>query len=208
MPDADKESVVTDTELLFNPFVPGFDADPYPHYQRMRDQDPVHEHPLGFWLVSRYDDVTALLRAKLSVESRNLADGPIAEQFQQLDQGSARALSMLDRDPPDHTRLRALVMKVFTVKAIAALEPMVTELVDRSLDRIADGGEVDLIDELAFPLPFAVISTRGADRSRRPGGDHRGRDRADRDDARHHRLEARQPGRRPADRVDRRRARR
>jgi cytochrome P450 len=148
---------VTDTELLFNPFQAGFDADPYPHYRRMRDDDPVHEHPLGFWLVTRYDDVTALLRAKLSVESRNLADGPIADQFQQLED-STRALSMLDRDPPDHTRLRALVTKVFTVKAVAALEPMVTGLVDRSLDRVADGGRVDLIDELAFPLPFAVIS--------------------------------------------------
>jgi cytochrome P450 len=149
---------VTDTELLFNPFLPDFTEDPYPHYRRMRDQDPVHEHPLGFWLVSRYDDVTALLRAKLSVETRNLAGGMIAEQYEQLDPGSALALSMLDRDPPDHTRLRALVTKVFTPKAITALEPMVAELVDRSLDRIADGGQVDLIDELAFPLPFAVIS--------------------------------------------------
>ena len=149
---------MTDTELLFNPFLPGFNADPYPHYRRMRDQDPVHEHPLGFWLVTRYEDVTALLRAKLSVESRNLVGGVIADQFQQLDQSSARALSMLDRDPPDHTRLRALVTKVFTPKAIAALEPMVSDLVDRSLDRIADARRVDLIDELAFPLPFAVIS--------------------------------------------------
>ena len=149
---------MTDTELLFNPFLPDFTEDPYPHYQRMRDQDPVHEHPLGFWLVTRYDDVTALLRAKLSVESRNLAGGMIAAQYEHLEPGSALMLSMLDRDPPDHTRLRALVTKVFTPKAIAALEPMVTELVDRSLDRIADGGEVDLIDELAFPLPFAVIS--------------------------------------------------
>jgi cytochrome P450 len=161
---------VTDTELLFNPFLPGFNADPYPHYQRMRDVDPIHEHPLGFWLVSRYEDVTALLRAKLSVESRHIEGGAIAEQASQLDPGSARALSMLDRDPPDHTRLRALVTKVFTPKAIAALEPMVSELVDRSLDRVADGGEVDLIDALAFPLPFAVISemlgTRPADHER------------------------------------------
>ena len=67
-------------------------------------------------------------------------------------------LSMLDRDPPDHTRLRRLVTKVFTPKAIAALEPKVTALVDASLDRIADSGTVDLIEELAFPLPFAVIS--------------------------------------------------
>jgi cytochrome P450 len=150
---------VTDTELLFNPLLPGFTNDPYPHYQRMRDVDPVHEHPLGFWLVTRYDHVSALLRADLSVEPRNLAGGLIADQFQQLDEANTVARrSMLDRDPPDHTRLRRLVTKVFTPKAIAALEPKVTALVDKSLDRIAEQGTVDLIEALAFPLPFAVIS--------------------------------------------------
>lgn len=150
---------MTDTELLFNPFLPGFTDDPYPHYQRMRDLDPVHEHPLGFWLVTRYDDVSALLRANLSVESRNLADGLIADQYDQLNEvDRTLALSMLDRDPPDHTRLRKLVTKVFTPKAIAALEPKVTALVDASLDRIAEQRTVDLIEALAFPLPFAVIS--------------------------------------------------
>jgi cytochrome P450 len=149
---------VTDTELLFNPFLPGFTDDPYPHYQRMRELDPIHSHPFGFWLVSRYTDVTTLLRANLSVEYRSLADGPIAEQAAQMSGGGALNISMLDRDPPDHTRLRRLVMKAFTAKSIAALEPKVTALVDEALDRIADGGQVDLIDELAFPLPFAVIS--------------------------------------------------
>ena len=150
---------MTDTEVLFNPLQPGFTEDPYPHYQRMRDVDPVHEHPLGFWLVTRYDGVSALLRADLSVEPRNLAGGLVADQIQQLDEAdSVMRLSMLDRDPPDHTRLRRLVTKVFTPKAIAALEPKVAALVDVSLDRIAEQGTVDLIEALAFPLPFAVIS--------------------------------------------------
>ncbi|MGH8964475.1 MAG: cytochrome P450, partial [Actinomycetes bacterium] len=70
--------MTSDTELLFNPFLPDFTEDPYPHYQRMRDRDPVHAHPLGFWLVTRYDDVAALLRANLSVENRNLAGGMVA----------------------------------------------------------------------------------------------------------------------------------
>lgn len=147
-------------ELIFNPFVPGFAEDPYPTYRRLRDGDPIQNHPLGFWLVSRYADVTALLRAGLSVEDRNLAGGPVLDQYQALASDGATTVntSMLDRDPPDHTRLRSLVMKVFTVRAVAALEPMVTELVDRSLDRIAEAGSADLIEELAFPLPFAVIS--------------------------------------------------
>lgn len=148
---------MTDTELLFNPFVPDFTDDPYPHYQRMRDVDPVHEHPLGFWLVSRYDDVASLLRANLSVEYRNLAGGLVADQYDELG-ASMINLSMLDRDPPDHTRLRRLVTKVFTPKAVAALEPKVTALVNASLDRIAEERTTDLIETLAFPLPFAVIS--------------------------------------------------
>jgi cytochrome P450 len=146
--------------VVFNPFAPGFDADPYPHYREMRELDPVHQHPLGFWFLTRYDDVTQLLRSGLSVEDRNLSDGPISDQFRAFaGERNTVTLSMLDRDPPDHTRLRKLVMKAFTYRAIAALEPMVERLVDDALDRIADGGQVDLVDELAFPLPFAVIST-------------------------------------------------
>ncbi len=145
--------------VMFNPFMPGFDADPYPHYREVRDLDPVHEHPLGFWFLTRYDDVAQLLRSGLSVEDRNLADGPIADQYRAFaGERNAITLSMLDRDPPDHTRLRSLVTKVFTPRAVTALEPMVVGLVDEALDRIADGGHVDLVDELAFPLPFAVIS--------------------------------------------------
>src|SRR2546429_5051390 len=66
--------------------------------------------------------------------------------------------SMLDRDPPDHTRLRSLVAKLFTPRSVAALEPEITALVDAALDRIAEARRVDLVEELAFPLPFAVIS--------------------------------------------------
>lgn len=152
---------MTDTDLFFDPFAPGFVADPYPHYQRLRDQDPVHEHPLGYWYVSRYDDVAALLRANLSVEIRHVDKRIGATEDDDPEEpmgGGALSLSMLDRDPPDHTRLRRLVTKVFTPKAIAALEPKVTRLVDESLDRIADHGTVDLIEALAFPLPFTVIS--------------------------------------------------
>lgn len=145
--------------VIFNPLLPGFHEDPYPHYREVRDLDPVHEHPLGFWFLTRYDDVTRLLRSGLSVEDRNLVEGPVQDQYRALvGANNAITLSMLDRDPPDHTRLRSLVTKVFTIRAIAALEPMIVGLVDDALDRIADGGRVDLVEELAFPLPFAVIS--------------------------------------------------
>jgi cytochrome P450 len=149
--------------LLFNPFVPGFFEDPYPQYKMLRDEDPVQDHPLGFWFVSRFDDVSTLLKAGLSVEVRNLAPGPFMDQIQALGmqdekKHGALNLSMLDRDPPDHTRLRSLVTKVFTRRAVAALQPQIVELVDAALDRMAEKGSCDLVEELAFPLPFAVIS--------------------------------------------------
>lgn len=144
-------------ELLFNPFAPGFFENPYEQYKMLRDEDPVQEHPLGFWFVSRYEDVSALLRAGLSVEAGNLAESPF-EYFAADEDAGALNRSMLDRDPPDHTRLRSLVTKVFTRRAIAALEPKIVGLVDAALDRMAEKGDSDLVEELAFPLPFAVIS--------------------------------------------------
>src|ERR1700722_8745162 len=146
---------------LFDPFATGFTDDPYPQYAVLRAQAPVYQHPFGFWLLTRYDDVSWLLRAGLSVEDRNVDDGP----FRQLREAmygdevpSADKLSMLDRDPPDHTRLRRLVSKAFTPRAVDALRPRITELVDGMLGAAGQRGRVDLVDALAFPLPFAVIA--------------------------------------------------
>ncbi|PPK69117.1 cytochrome P450 [Actinokineospora auranticolor] len=150
------------TVAPFNPFAPGFTENPYPEYARLRAEAPVHEHPLGFWIVSAYAEVNALLRAGLSVENRHLAPHPARDAIREaVGDRDLRGggLSMLDRDAPDHTRLRRLVTKVFTPRAVAALEPDVTGIVDAALDRLAAaGGGGDLVDELAFPLPFTVIN--------------------------------------------------
>jgi cytochrome P450 len=148
---------------LFDPFAPGFTDDPYPQYATMREQAPVYQHPLGFWLLTSYDDVSWLLRAPgLSVEDDNVAADSLLRQLREEAYGDAAqragALSMLDRDPPDHTRLRKLVSKAFTPRAIEALRPRITELVDGMLDGMAAEGRVDLVDALAFPLPFSVIA--------------------------------------------------
>lgn len=148
------------TPELFNPFAPGFDENPYEQYRRLRDTDPVQKHPMGFWFVTRHADVSTILRdARLSVADHNLAEGPMREQFEQLVvEAPVKLVTLMDSDPPDHTRLRSLVGKVFTPRAVAALEPMIIEVVEKSLDEIADAGTVNLIDKFAFPLPFAVIS--------------------------------------------------
>lgn len=146
---------------VFDPFAPGFTDDPYPQYAALRAGAPVYRHPLGFWLLTRYEDVSWLLRAGLSVEDRNITDRQLLELREQLlgeEAARPRGLSMLDRDPPDHTRLRRLVSKAFTPRAVEALRPRITGLVEGMLDAAGRQGRVDLVDALAFPLPFAVIA--------------------------------------------------
>lgn len=148
---------------LFNPFAPGFAENPYPQYAIMRSQAPVYRHPMGFWLLTRYDDVSALLRGGQSVEVRNMSpDGAVARARQEAYGDRLlrrlRAPSMLDRDPPDHTRQRKLVSKAFSPRAVDALRPRITALVDELLDAVEREGRADLVGSLAFPLPFAVIA--------------------------------------------------
>jgi cytochrome P450 len=156
---------VTETSVSFQPFSAEFTDDPYQHYAELRSRVPVEHHELGFWALWRHTDVTAMLRARLSVEESNITSvGPMRAVYDEIYRKSNRGRrgevkSMLDRDPPDHTRLRRLVSRAFTPRTIDTLTPVIQSLVDTALDRIADGGQVDLIETLAFPLPFAVIST-------------------------------------------------
>src|SRR5215472_9432055 len=110
-----------DNAPLFDPFAPGFAEDPYPQYSALRERAPVYHHPMGFWLLTRYEDVAGLLRAGLSVEMGNVSPGSMMAQMREATYGvrlqRTRAPSMLDRDPPDHTRLRRLVSKAFTPRA-------------------------------------------------------------------------------------------
>src|SRR5581483_8170056 len=155
---------MTETTVSFQPFDPAFLDNPYPHYAELRRAVPVEQHEFGFWALWRHADISEMLKARLSVEDRNVTSfGPMRavydEVYGEADRGRrGDGMSMLDRDPPDHTRLRRLVSRAFTAKTVEQLVPVIQRLVDDALDRMADGGTVDLIDALAFPLPFAVIS--------------------------------------------------
>jgi pimeloyl-[acyl-carrier protein] synthase len=141
-------------DIQFNPMDPEFVADPYPMYHRLRVEDPVHHSPLGFWVLTRYPDVMAMLR------DPRLIKEPIAA-FVAARFGMAvppgLGLSMLDRDPPDHTRLRGLVSKAFTPRALERLRPGIQQIVDGLLDEAQSRGSMDLIEEFAYPLPVRVI---------------------------------------------------
>ncbi|MGZ4704476.1 MAG: cytochrome P450 [Acidimicrobiales bacterium] len=156
----------TSDELFYNPLADGYVADPFPHLADLRGHEPVHQTLMGPWALFRHADVFRLLRdPQLSVDDRNadIAGSPRAEIFDRIaaeeGAGDRRNSSILNTDPPDHTRLRSLLGKAFTPRTIGALRPMVQGLVDAALDRMAAAdGPVDVIDELAFPLPFDVIS--------------------------------------------------
>jgi pimeloyl-[acyl-carrier protein] synthase len=137
----------------FNPIDPAFVADPYPTYRRLRDEDPVHQSPLGFWILTRYEDVVGTLR-----DPRFLKEPMIAAVATRLGiQAPTIGLSMLDRDPPDHTRLRGLASKAFTPKVVEGLRPRIQEIVDGLLDGVERAGSMDLIEEFAYPIPVNVI---------------------------------------------------
>jgi cytochrome P450 len=137
----------------FNPMDPEFVADPYPTYHRLRAEDPVHESPLGFWVLTRYEDVVGILR-----DPRFAKEPMIAAVAARLGIAPASiGISMLDRDPPDHTRLRSLASKAFTPRVVEALRPRVQEIVDGLLDNVERAGTMDLIEEFAYPIPVNVI---------------------------------------------------
>jgi len=141
-------------EVQFNPMDPEFVADPYPMYQRLQADDPVHHSPLGFWVLTRYADVIASLRDPRLIKEP-IAAFAAARFGMTVPPGIG--LSMLDRDPPDHTRLRGLVSKAFTPKALERLRPDIQQIVNTLLDKVERHGEMDLIDEFAYPLPVNVI---------------------------------------------------
>jgi hypothetical protein len=140
----------------FNPFDPAFIADPYPFYHRLRAEEPVHRHPFGFYILTRYDDVAMLLRDARFGKAGYQA--LFAARFGGGDDEAGPATSMLFADPPDHTRLRALVSKAFTPRVVETLRPHVQSLVDGFLDAVASQGRMDVIADLAYPLPVTVIS--------------------------------------------------
>ena len=122
-------------------------ADPYATYRRLRSTDPVHRmRVIDGWALTRYRDVEAVLR-----DHKRFANaGRILVE--------TVPLSLLDLDPPEHTRLRLLVSKAFTPRAVTMLRTRVQETTDRLLDAVAGKDRFDLIAALGYPLPITIIA--------------------------------------------------
>lgn len=133
-----------------------FRANPYPTYARMRNEAPINHSQGGAVQLSRYDDCSSILKDnrygrdgfEAALQSRYGKDERPAEE---------QGRSMLFCNPPDHTRLRSLVNRAFTSRVIEALRGSVQAMVNALLDRHAAVGRMDLIQDLAYPLPFTVI---------------------------------------------------
>jgi cytochrome P450 len=143
---------------------PQFKADPFPFLTRLRAQEPVYRATLSdktpVWLLTRYDDVNALLKDPRFAKSRRAAMTPEQLVRQPWMPPLFRPLerNMLDVDPPDHTRLRALVQKAFTPRLIEQMRARIESLAEELLDRVAGNGVMDLIDDYALPLPMTIIT--------------------------------------------------
>lgn len=149
------------TALAFDPAQDAVRRNPWPTYTRLQDEDPVHWSPaLRSWVLTRYDDVRQVMLsdamspdrlrpfyAKLQGERREM----LSEVMRYM------ALWMVFRDPPEHTRLRRLVGTVFNLKALEALAPQVTRVVDHLLGQVPTGQPVDWAQAVAMPLPAYVI---------------------------------------------------
>jgi cytochrome P450 len=149
------------------PFAPSdlsFIVDPYPTYRELRRDAPVrYDETTDHWLVSRYEDVNALLRDRrfgrtyLHVATHTEMGRPPDPEWHTPFWRLIRS-GILDMEPPDHTRVRRLVAKAFTPKYVESLRPGVRRILDALVDQVAGAGEFDLLRAIAEPLPVAVIA--------------------------------------------------
>src|ERR1700719_4166819 len=153
------EHVQTATSApLFDPLAPEFIRDPYPAYARLRTNDPMHVTQFGAFLASRHAEASLVLRDKRF--GKDFVDRSIRRYGPKImEEPVFRSMShwMLQQDPPDHTRLRGLVVKAFTARRVEDMRPRIQEIVDQTLDRIIPQGKMDLIEDYAFRLPVTII---------------------------------------------------
>ncbi len=146
-----------------NPFSPQLRSDPYSVYRALRQDDPVHWSPLmQVWVLTRYADILTVLRDHIHFSSeRTRATHPLVLQMEAYRQASGpigRAPTMLSLDPPSHTQIRNLVNKAFTPKVVQRSRAHIEELAGKLIDDLPDPNKIDVVSDLAVPLPVIVIA--------------------------------------------------
>lgn len=150
--------------MQFDPLSPEFKRNPYPTYATLREEAPIFfDDNMRFWFVSRHDDVSAILRDRRfgrtieHIMTREEAGLPLRNpayaSFHKLG-----AHSMFDKEPPDHTRLRSLVHKVFTPRRVELLRGKIEGFSNDLIDAALPNGRMDLLEDFAVPIPVTVIA--------------------------------------------------
>ncbi len=142
-----------------------FRDDPYPYYRELQEAEPLHWcEPWGCWVLSRYADIAPVIqdykrfsnRARVTNVIRREFPESFLEKIQPLLQHFGQGL--INVDPPDHTRLRKLVQKTFLPKTLERLKPHIQAIVDELLDQVVPTGKIEIVRDLAYPLPVTVIA--------------------------------------------------
>jgi len=145
----------------YNPFDPTFCANPFPFYERARSEAPVfHSGPFNLWVVTRYDDIVSVLKDTQTYSSLENLSPPVPwppEFMAVLSEGYPMPPTMVNNDPPGHSRVRNLFAAAFTPKRIAQMEPRIRALVAELIEGFAKKGETDLISSFAYALPMTII---------------------------------------------------
>lgn len=138
-------------------------ANPYPFYELLRAQDPIHwDEEMGFWVLTRYADIDALYTDQRFSRAQGLMRG--FERLSKAEQQIAGPVyhsfskTVFYADPPYHTHLRGLMNNAFTPRRVEQLRPTIKKMVDDLLDAVQPQGGMDIVHDLAYPLPVMVIA--------------------------------------------------
>jgi cytochrome P450 len=145
--------------LVFDIFSPEVTADPYRFYDRFRSREPVYRTPLGQWFLTRYEDVALVLRdRRFGRDYERTALARYGAEWFKEQSLLAMARWILLIDPPDHTRIRALMTQGFSARRVEAMRARIQVIADGLIDRVERRGQMDIVQDFALPLPTAIIS--------------------------------------------------
>lgn len=146
-------------DIAFDPYEPGFDAWPYEQYGRLRRAEPVHwSDLLGGWMITRYDDVAAVLRDRAMSSDLNQAKpSTVVDLLRARSRRRDGPATVVLLDDPEHARVRRLIQAPFTVRNLERLRASIVASVDAAIAAVEARGSMELIGDLAYPLPVAVF---------------------------------------------------
>lgn len=145
----------------FDPLDPDYLADPYPYFEKFREDAPVFYAPkIGFWVVSRYDDIAEIVKDHDTYSNTRVQEPmhmPSDEALKKLKEGVRVVATTSTADPPGHRRTRAYASRAFSAKRVSTMEPIIQSTVDDLIDSFIEDGRTDMVRSFAFPLPAQTI---------------------------------------------------